>query len=631
LISSTDKFRLLDNLYHQRDLRKKTLQNALNLAVQLYKDHQNTSFINLPGAELRAISITCEALDYFNRFDAFIGHGIYEENTIYNWLTERSKQLYASIPFDSPDPLSTDDPRLLLNRIRLVATITLNEQYRNHEYTCGPESDLAKAISIAEQHIHSKLKHNIEALNDYQDVMVNLHFLHGKAARQIGEYIEAERSFYKSSSYLLDLIFSLSVTQESTIPQDERLVQILSKIRRIGVADLARAWLYLAWGKIDKANLYVERAIQLLGPKDRLSRMLAQSIRGTVLRIRNPEKLQEAIGLLKQSYESFLSGDIKVPRHSIRTLYELEIAFILNNDLKDAITTLEEVVNEVNHTGSHSNLMKELYRRDFEKLVKDSRWQSQVYILLSRIARKDIHNDFEDKLYLLSQRLESTYKLKAQQSLAPKRRNFRSSTLAIDFAKLAHRIARENHLRICEIDSLVTLGEAHFNINDLENARKTFMKCLELVNAPYGQAMGEGIDGSNFPAISHLYLARIAVKQSKQEKAEEEFHKYEQLPLVQHSWILVLAKTTQSEIQELSERKIIVDFANSITWEDAKESFHQEAVRKLIIEPVKKGTRKKEIMERLGIKTRKTLAGLIKKYGNNDSHLSNEFLNDEDN
>jgi tetratricopeptide (TPR) repeat protein len=633
LISSTDKFRLLDNLYHQRDLQRKTLENALSLVTQLYKEYQSTLFSLLPAAELRAISIICEALDYFNRFDAFIGYGIYEENEIYSWLTECSKELYASIPFNLPGPVSVEESRLLLNRIRLVTTITLNEQYRKHDYSCGPESDLAKVITIAEQHIQPKLKENIEAFNDYQDVMVNLHFLHGKAARQMGEYIEAERSFYKSSSYLLDLILSLSASQESKITQQERLLQILSKIRRIGVADLARAWLYLVWGKIDKANLYVERAIQLLGPDDQLSHMLAQSIRGTVLRIQSrhdSEILKESINLLKQSYKSFLSGDIKVPRHSIRTLYELEIALILSNNLEEAITTLEEVINKVNHTGSHSDITEELYRRDFKKLVKDSRWQSQVYILLSRIARKDIENRFEERLYFLSKRLESTYKLKEQQSLSPRPRSFRSGTFAIDCAKSARRIARDNGLRTCEVDSLVTLGEAYFNLKDFDDARKIFKQCLELVNIPYGQSLGQGIDGSNFAAISHLCLARIAVSKQEEAEAEKEFQAYKQLPLVQHSWILFLAETTESEIQEMAEKKIIVSLSESITWENVKESLHQEAVRKLIIEPLKNGVRKKEIMHRLEIKTRTTLSKLIRKYGNNGLLLPNELLDEED-
>lgn len=613
MISSTEEFCKLDSLYHQRNLKKATLDRSLNLIVQFYKAYNDHEFSSLPAEELRALSVTCEALDYFNRLDEFVGcDNGYQKHEIYQWLIEGSSALETSIPLETEGNFSTEESLLLLCKIRLIVAVALNERYRHHEYIYGPESELGRLITFAEKWLRPKKKDDFQSQATYMDVMANLHFLHGKAARQAGEYIEAELSFYKSSSYLLNLALRYSsaylIEDENS---DNSTAKIRSKIRRIGVVDLARAWLYLAWGKISKANLYVQRAIQLLGPDDTLSKMLAESIQGIVLRIKsghNPEHLDEAIRLLNKSYSSFLTGHIKVPRHSIRTLYELEIALILKGKLITALDNIEKVVGE------------KKYKDDYIKVVKDSRWQSQMFILCSRIARKDKDDDLEERLYELSDKLKGVYKLQGKESFATKPRTLRSRDLAIKFAKTALDIADQNNLRICKMDSLIALGEAYLYSNEKGHSKaiKTFKNCLELVKAPHGQSIDIGIDGSDFSAVSHLYLARIAVSNHQQAEAEREFQRYEQLPSVEHSWILELAKITRLEVQALIQRKIAIDFDESSTWHDLKLKLELEAIRKMIVEPQKKGARPQDLMNRLGL-GKGAFYNLIHKFEENTS------------
>jgi tetratricopeptide (TPR) repeat protein len=625
LISSTEKFLELDYLYHQRNLKKPTLDIALDLILKFYEDYKDHPFTTLPAEELRALSITCESLDYFNRLNAFKWYveGDYEdadkEHEIYVWLSESTDELKSSIPLDAGENLSEQDPLLLLCQVRLVAAVVLNEEYRLNRYSYGPSSDLGRLISFTENCLQPRLESDPQSLESYRDVMVNLHFLHGKAARQAGEFVEAERSFNKSSSYLLNLALSYCDVQEIE-HQDlaeckTKLIQIRSKVKRIGVVDLARSWLYLAWGKIDKASLHIERAVQLLDEDDVVSRMLAQSIQGTVLRIKaghDTRKLGEATRLLEKSYRAFFSGVIKVPRHTIRTLYELEIALILGEKIEKALGNIEEVVQKVNSTLTLEDLREEIYRRDFKKLVKDSSWQSKIHILCSRIARKDQGNVLKERLYNLLNRPSGIGESQSEEQIPLKSRSSDSRNLAIKFAQRAEKIAKDNNLRICEMDSLIALGEAYFHCKQYDKACATFKKCLDIIKAPHGQSAGKGIDGSDLCAVSYIYLARIAIKNRDQELAEEELQKYKQLPSVEHAWIRELAEVAQAEIHTLSERKIVIIYDDSVTWWAMLENFEAEAIKKRIMAPRKSGVKRQELLETLDI-CPKTYHNLVNK------------------
>jgi hypothetical protein len=603
-----EKFRELDYLYHQRDLNEATLDKALFLIRRFRSNYEERpfSFSSLSAEAMRALSVTCEALDYFNRLDIFMGcdYGL-AEREIYDWLIRGSSDLQSLIPVNADKLTGDEDPSLLLCQIRLVAAIYLNEKYRNNklDFVRGADSELGKLISFAERCLRPRMEGDFQTLTAYNDVMANLTFLHGKAARQAGQYFEAERSFYQSSSCLLNLALTYSTQPEA---ENETIDFIRSKVRRIGIVDLARAWLYMAWGKIDKSNLYVERAIQLLGPKDTLSKALAESIQGIVLRIgsgHDSEKLKEAISRLKSSYESFFS-DSKVLRHSIRTLYELEIALILNNDLKDAFDNLDRVVGKINTERVLDYSREGIHRRDFRKLVENSRWQSQMYVLCSRIARKDEHNKLRDSLFRLSNDLLKVRKIKSQ-TLLDEIPKVSSLELAIKFAKTARDIAVDNNLTTCRMDSLIVLGEAYIHSGKYDEASKTFKQCLGFVNAPHGQSPVKGIDGSDLSAVSYLYLALIAVRTNDQPSAEKALEDYQKLPPVEHSWIRNLALRVNEELKVSLETRIIVPFSRSMQWQDLTNRLKREAIRKMIIEPLNNKEKPKKLWEMLGIgKTR---------------------------
>ncbi|MFL6216284.1 MAG: hypothetical protein ACJ74J_20540 [Blastocatellia bacterium] len=609
-------------------MKEATLKRALDVMVQFYEAYKDAPFTALPPQELRALAITAEGLDVFQKFDAFIGCETdqrYAHNQIYSWAKSGAEHLHSSLGLK--EPFAGRDPLLVLYQIRLVAAVHLNEQYRYNDYSYGPNAPLGQLIAFAEDCLRPQLESDFSSFTAYRDVMVNLHFLHGKSARQAGEYVEAERSFYRSLSYLLELTLNYSAGLKyqppSLDPPDQQLTQICSKMRRIGVVDLALAWLYLAWGKIDQANLYVERAIQLLGPRDSLSRLLAESIQGTILRLRHghiPQKLDQAISLLSKTYRSFLSGTIRVPRHSMRTLYELEIALILKGDLKQAFKKIQEMVNRILSIKAGD---KERYWRGLRKLIQDSRWQLQMHILCSRIARKDEGDTLNLELDHLYETLsKSPFNMQTpQHHPASEQMSRHSWALAIKFAEAARNIAHQNNLRIYKMDSLIALGEAYFfsgryNRGNYERARKTFKSCLELVKAPYGASGEKGIDGSDLSAVSHLYLARIAVKMNERDEAQEALKRYEQLPTVEHSWILKRAEETRREVQELLDRRLIIDLDESVHWPELEEKFEGLAAKKLIIEPSENKLKtNEELIGDLKI-SRKKFYKLKDKYGN---------------
>ena len=131
MITSTNEFIKLDDLYHQRVLNQDTLDLALGLIVRFHQDYHNVDFSTIPAQELRALSVTCEALDYFNRLDKFIGRDKgYAEGKIYNWLLDNSSELKSLIPDKTKESLAAQDPFLLLCQIRLIAAVALNEPYR---------------------------------------------------------------------------------------------------------------------------------------------------------------------------------------------------------------------------------------------------------------------------------------------------------------------------------------------------------------------------------------------------------------------------------------------------------------------------------------------------------------------
>ena len=260
-------------------------------------------------------------------------------------------------------------------------------------------------------------------------------------------------------------------------------------------------------------------------------------------------------------------------------------------------------------------VVKKEYKDDYSKMVNDFRWRSQMYVLCSRIARRDKHNELEGRLRALLIKLAEIEKQQPQESLAKRVQAYRSLDFAIEFAMTARVIAREHNIRLCEIDSLIALGKAQFESENYSPASKTFYDCLKLVSAQHGQSTDKGIDGSVFSAIGHLYLARIAVRKTDQVMAEREFEMYEMLPAAEHSWILKLAEEIRSEVEELSERMIVIRFDEKTTWEELKEKMEYEAIKMMIIQPKKRGVKTKDLLNRLKL-VKSTFHNLKNKFEN---------------
>lgn len=603
----------LEKNYNRRNMVPKTLKEAHYLIAISYVLLKGRDPHSLKADEIRALFVSAEVLDYFNKFDVYLGHyGIPEsrfdkhigEGEIISWLKRTAIVLIGDDRDSTTDKEPSKEGILLsLERMRLYAAVYLNELYRNSKDIRVP---LNKLIDYGESYLKPLIK-DADLKVVYFDNMTYCWFLSGKAARQQGDFLLSELHFDQSTSCCLDLINMYSDARAGiTIYDGSPLDEVEAKVKRVGVIQLAKSWLYLGWGKISKATLALERARSLLSDKDAYSKNLAIAIQGIIKRIgakKDSKDLKDAISSLEKSYSFF--DEQEVPRHAARCLFELGIALIFANKLKEAVSKLEEIT-------------RKMKRKPYDKLVTNPYWNSQIHSLCSRIARKLYNTDLErsewrecfDKLKNIAGILgDELSDMESDDSVKGLKRycsdsEIRCINLAIWCANQSVNIITKDHDRnptknpYGDIDAFIVLGEAHLYAaialtrkspagsegmpallppgldiyvrHHLKEAENYIRKSLDINTANDGVK-----DNSNddLTALCHVYLARIAIYRYEPEKAEEELKNYRVVDSIEYEWVKELASRVERQLEGIKKDYIVIKCSRDSTLDDLKDSF----------------------------------------------------------
>lgn len=595
--SSFDETALsLRELYRTRSMGRKIYQHAQNLLKKSFAKYGEKGFDKSTGAlleeELALLSRVTEVLDYFNAFDDTLKQDHYH---LSDWVLKLSEQMNRIIK-QNDTKILVQEPSLWLERIRFAA-IYHNELYRNNDIE-GCCVGLGYLIKRAEE--CEKLLRQTESTRDSLVLTYSclgyLYFWSGKAHRTV-DFSIADEAFSKTYDYFLrsagnNLSFMLSessktlqagirLSRKQSQPEHvdpntvrshrpdrseknlarEYAADARASFLRLGVVDLARAWMRLIYGQVSEAEIIVKRAQELLAPGDILSRAYADLILGTCLRLqahRNSPQMNEAIKTLTRAFDIFLGhGAVPSPRHAIRTVRELVFAFLINGKMKDADHCLQQV--------------EALIEREprFEKLKNSGKWQMQKLLLQSRIERKRVQSGDGDI-----------------------HRMNRAISLARDGVKLSE--AHGQPMEQC--DALITLGEALFFSDKLSEARQEFERALQINDS---QKKLDNIPGNpGITGICNVYLARSEMKELREGSLElinKYYEKYKSLtPKILNMWIDELADEIFEDRRLVESKQIVIPICLEENDEKSKYDYYLFELQRQLIEKISriKGNRK---------------------------------------
>ena len=595
-----EKAKRLEEDYADRKMQIGTREKAKWLACGAFDLLNKKPIRELKAEDFRALSIICEVLDYFNVLDSELGTETrrYKSGRIYDWLLGLSHNTAKNLsgirhrrPHTvNPKQLDAQEAVRILEQSRFVCAVGLNEEYRWHKKPLSPatrqgdaDTQLREMIRYVEKELEPDQfkRQPMGYLERFHDNLALMYFILAKRQRQSVCYADSEVAMYQASNHLVRLAMCHSIAGKKASGDYGATAcrNIHRAMLRLGVVDLARAWLYLYWGRISKTEAAVARALHLIGPNDELNYLLGRSIQGTIKRIRagsSTEELSKAKQQLQGVYESLTKGGVPVPRYAVRTLYELVLALIIAGELDLALKHLETI-------GSSSS-PNPIGGVDPLKMLRNLSWAIQIRTLLSLIARKNARrellrnspssmqddgseggknirkevSDISSRLIVIINSLILPEGFHRERFQAGHDQN-KSLDIAEHCASIAVKLAGSFlHLRIHKIDALIALGEVYMDKEDYEEAAKQFDACLRILESV--RAENPDPPGNEYVSICRLYLLQIAVKQARRKRAKKLLAEYGKLPKVEHRWILDQETVIKAEALELINSGIIIRF-----------------------------------------------------------------------
>lgn len=626
----TRAFTELDARYMKRCFDPQTRKLAAKFLIDCYQEWKHVgSASELDERALKYFWLGAELTDYFNILNDYLeeaegaasnGDGQVEElkaGTVYKWLISTSQKLLGDLlsQIERPEAIKEESRNLVNHRIRFCSAVTINERYRQSDYdyylkylprfitymeaqlerhTEQRDKEIENCNRYAKAEIIRKVKEriiNIEnEMTAYEDTLSYLYFLCAKSTRQKLLFRESIDDALRATDYLLSSAVTLTENEDfDRTVGDVRLAHF--RLRRVGVTDSLRAWTYLAWGRISSADAVSRRAQLLINKEDGLNFYLALSIRGIVKRIKagrkDKKQLAEAIVLMKKSYKFF--NDFPFPRYAIRSLFELALAHVLNDEISKA-------------TKLFLNLSARLRAHDrgpFRNLLTIARWKIQQHLILSHIAREDKTGENVELLAKAGW---------LRQPTSHKRRDLLE--IAVEEANNGLALARERKVCRGELEALIYVGEGELALADelgkhtrasadgqssatreaYERARFAFTEAAEL-SFPRGafehlrevvfpRQLGAADCNIDQLALCKLYLAKISIACGDGEQADLNLTYYRSLLPLEHGRVAELAAEVSKEFEDMN-RVIIVRYKEGDDYKQIKENYNVALANKM--------------------------------------------------
>jgi tetratricopeptide (TPR) repeat protein len=301
---------------------------------------------------------------------------------------------------------------------------------------------------------------------------------------------------------------------------------------------LGLGWISYTQGLLRHALPFVLTAQTLLcATNDWINKAYVELLYGSIQRSMagyDVAKLAEAIQILLRPYGIF---ERHLPYRS-RAAWELALASLYSSKYLEAENYLEEV-------------------RRIAEDAEDERWQCNAMILESRIHRR-------------------------------KRDPLKAANVASDALRKAHDAGQV----LCEIDALITRGEARLDLGDYRDARSDFTDALK-----------QGNSNAQTQAVCHLHLADTALKENNIRLAEEHYSEWQKVEhYVENAIVQALAENVGSAIAQQRS-----DFVIPWTSDDLNFEHHVDLLWEFLLKQARrKHTSKDQIARVLGV-SRQTL------------------------
>jgi tetratricopeptide (TPR) repeat protein len=420
-------------------------------------------------------------------------------------------------------------------------------------------------------------KHVLEA----KDMLCYLNFSAGKAARQNGNSFRADIYLQKASDYLLQSALTLTEITKSRMPAADRIKLAHSKLTRIGVVEVARAWNFVFQGAIEAAAASADRAMKLVAKADKQNKMLAQSILGIVERTKAGKEaalLNAAIAKLQGSYEFFLD-EMPTPRYAVRCLCELEVAYVIADKLDEALKTLKGFAEYLKP--GHPSVFR------FEKITRQPRWSGQLRLVKSRLARKAAEKlSAEDLSRFITALDEILARSRPRRTGSPEAQALQ---LALGEAEDAESCSD----RGVHMDAMVCSGEALMAMGKEDLAKKVFLRLLHENGVGSDASSGRAADREQFQAelrkvkeephvvvLPMIYLAQVAMTHWELDLVGFYLEQSKTLLRPEHAWLENLWQKTQTRFRNLVEDKLVVDLKNHRGLRDLETRFRASLEKK---------------------------------------------------
>jgi tetratricopeptide (TPR) repeat protein len=334
----------------------------------------------------------------------------------------------------------------------------------------------------------------------------------GQVQRQLGEYDDAVRYLTASITFAHRRFCQKTGFAELTNPDAKTATRFSAADAQIFLANeklahwtigkslaLGTGWIHYARGRLADAGMCLGAGAALLRPlQDSVHRAYCKLLMSAVTRAKYAPD-QKRLESILESIKDAALGLSKHPLYRVRSHYELAVAHLHLNKLRDAATEIHQLNASITEASGMA------YRSE--------RWECSSLVLQSRLKR------LEDK-----------------------------KDEAVQLAENALKVAAHKDQRSCKVEALIACAEAlklRHQRNDLERA------VLYLQEARSSDEFNP-----KTAAVCTLHLCDVHRAQKKEDSARSELGRWrrEYAPIVEHGFVRHFA----AKIEEESHSEIVV-------------------------------------------------------------------------